>query len=304
MSRSRTAGLFLLVTLLFGTGFPAVKSGLSFIPPLLFAAARSYLSAVLLLSYAGTTMEYWHPRSGRDWGAVLAGGLFLIGGTGLGFVGQQFITAGVAAIIFSLSPVITAVLAWVFLPAERLEGRDYLGVLLGFAGIAVVIRPDPASLLDQEVVGKLLFFAGVTVVALGTVLVRRSQTAMPLPALTGWAMVLGGTVHVGFALAVGESVASVQLTPAAVAIVVYLSLFIGAFGFVMYLTLMGEIGALKANLTTYLTPLVAIGIGWLLLDEGIQAVTLVGFGIIVAGFAVLESREITAELAKYRSLYR
>ncbi|EMA46694.1 hypothetical protein C449_03471 [Halococcus saccharolyticus DSM 5350] len=116
----------------------------------------------------------------------------MIGGTGLGFVGQQFLAAGVAAIIFSLSPVVTAVLAWILLPAERLDGRDYLGVLFGFVGIAVVIRPDPASLLDPEVVGKLLFFAGVTVVALGIVLVRRSQTTMPVPAITGWAMLLGG----------------------------------------------------------------------------------------------------------------
>lgn len=304
MSRSRTAGLFLLVTLVFGTGFPAVKTGLLFIPPLFFAAARSYLAAVLLLAYAGATMEYWHPRSQRDWVAVLAGGLLLIGGTGFGFVGQQFITAGVAAIIFSLSPVVTAVLAWALLPAERLGGRDYLGVLLGFAGIAIVIRPNPADLLDPQFVGKVLFFVGMTVVALGTVLVRRSQTTMPVPALTGWAMVVGGTVHVVFAIAAGESVASIQPTPLAVAMVVYLSLFVGAFGLVAYLVLLGKVGALKASLTTYLTPIVALVIGWLLLNEQIQPVALIGFGIIAAGFTLLESREIAAELAKYRSLFR
>ncbi|MFB6200942.1 MAG: DMT family transporter [Halorhabdus sp.] len=304
MSRSRTVGLFLLVTLVFGTGFPAVKNRLSFIPPLFFAAARSYLSAVLLLAYVGVTMEYWRPRSRQDWIAVLAGGLFLIGGTGLGFVGQQFITAGVAAIIFSLSPIVTAVLAGALLPEERLEGRDYLGVLLGFVGIAVIIGTDPATLLDPEVVGKLLFFAGVAVVALGTVLLRWSRPTMPAPALTGWAMVIGGTVHVVLAIAVGESVASIQPTPLAVATVVYLGLVIGAIGLVTYLALMGEVGALKASLTTSLTPVVAIGIGWLLLDERIQPLALVGFGIIVVGFALLESREITAELAKYRSLYR
>jgi drug/metabolite transporter (DMT)-like permease len=296
--------LFLLVTLLFGSGFPAVKTGLSFIPPLLFAASRSYLAAALLLVYVGATTEYWYPRSQRDVTAVLAGGLFLVGGTGIGFVAQQFITAGVAAIIFSLAPIITAVLAWPLLPAERLAGRDYVGVLVGFVGIAVVIRPDPASLLDPELVGKLLFFGALVIVELGAVLIRRSRTSMPIPALTGWAMVLGGTVHVVIAMAVGESVGSIQLTPLAVAMVVYLSVFIGAFGLVAYLVLMGEVGPLKANLTTYLTPLVALAIGWVLLGERIQAMTLVGFGVIIAGFALLESREISAELVKYRSLYR
>ncbi|MFC5279034.1 hypothetical protein ACFPM1_09740 [Halorubrum rubrum] len=77
---------------------------------------------------------------------------------------------------------------------------------------------------------------------------------MPIPALTGWAMVVGVTVHVVFALAVGESIAHIQPTPLAVAMVVYLSIFIGVFGLVIYLVLMGEVGPLKANLTTYLTP--------------------------------------------------
>ena len=304
MSRTRTLGLFLLVTLLFGSGFPAVKTGLSFIPPLLFAASRSYLAAALLLVYVGATAEYWYPRSRRDATAVLAGGLFLVGGTGLGFVAQQFITAGVAAIIFSLAPIITAVLAWPLLPAERLAGRDYVGVLVGFVGIAVVIRPDPAGLLDPELVGKLLFFGALVIVELGAVIIRRSRPSMPIPALTGWAMALGGTVHIVLAMAVGESIASIQPTPLAVAMVVYLSVFIGVFGLVTYLVLMGEVGPLKANLTTYLTPIVALAIGWVLLGERIQPLTLVGFGIIVAGFALLESREISAELVKYRSLYR
>jgi probable blue pigment (indigoidine) exporter len=304
LSRARTVGLFLLVTLLFGTAFPAVKTGLSFIPPLLFAATRSYLAAALLLVYVGATTEYWYPRSRRDVTAVLAGGLFLVGGTGIGFVAQQFITAGVAAIIFSLAPIITAVLAWPLLPAERLAGRDYVGVLLGFVGIAVVIRPDPAGLLDPELVGKLLFFAALIVVELGAVLVRRSRTSMPVPALTAWAMVLGGTVHVLLAVGIGESITDVQVTPLSVALVVYLSVFVGAFGLVTYLVLMGEVGPLKANMTTYLTPIVALAIGWLLLGERIHPLTLVGFGIIVAGFALLESREISAELIKYRSLFR
>jgi probable blue pigment (indigoidine) exporter len=304
VSRARSIALFVLITLLFGTAFPAVKTGLAFIPPLLFAASRSYLAAALLLLYVGATTEYWRPRSRRDVTAVLSAGLLLVGGTGIGFIAQQFITAGVAAIIFSLAPIITAVLAWPLLPAERLAGRDYAGVLLGFVGIAVVIRPDPASLLDPELLGKLLFFGGVVVVELGAVLVRRSRAEMPIPALTGWAMLLGGTVHVLFAVALGESVASIDPTPLAAAMVVYLGVFHGVFGLVAYLVLMGDVGPLKANLTTYLTPVVALAIGWVFLAERIQPLTLVGFGIIVAGFALLESREIGAELIKYRSLYR
>lgn len=303
-SSFRALGLFLLVTVVFGTAFPVVKAGLAYLPPLFFSAIRSYIAAVLLLSFMVLSVEYWYPRSRQDWAAITGGGVFLIGGTGLGFVGQQFITAGVAAIIFSLSPVITAVLAWIFLPAERLSGRDWVGVLLGLVGIAVVIRPDPSSLLDPELMGKLLFFGGVVVVALGTVLVRRSQSALPLPALTGWSMLVGGTIHVVFGYVIGESVRSIEVTPIAGALVVYLGLVVGAVGLVLYLTLMEEVGVTKASLTTYLTPIVAILIGIVLLNEQLHPIALVGFGIILTGFGVLESRGVVAELYKYRSLFR
>jgi len=297
-------GLFVAVTLVFGTAFPAVKAGLAFFPPLLFVAARNYLAATLLLTYVWLTTDYRVPRARRDWVAVVAGGAFLIGGVGFGFVGQQFIASGVAAIIFSLSPIVTGLFAWVLLPEERLVGRDYLAVGLGFLGVAIIVRPDPAALLDPTVVGKLLVFTAVSVVALGTVLVRRSRTAMPVPALTGWAMVVGATLQVGAAVALGESLASVRITPLALATILYLGVFAGVFGLVGYLVLMGDIGPVKANLVTYLTPIVSLFLGWLFLDEVIQSVTLVGFGVIVAGFALLESRSVAAELAKYRATFK
>lgn len=304
MTRTRTVGLFLAVTLLFGTAFPAVKAGLDFFPPLLFVAARNYLAAALLLTYVWLTTDYRVPRDRRDWMAVVAGGAFLIGGIGFGFVGQQFIASGVAAIIFSLSPIVTGLFAWVLLPEERLVGRDYIAVALGFLGVAIIVRPDPAALLDPTVVGKVLVFTAVSVVALGAVLVRRSRTAMPVPALTGWAMLVGATLQVGAAVALGESLASVRLTPLALATILYLGVFAGVFGLVGYLVLMGDIGPVKANLVTYLTPIVSLFLGWLFLDEVIQPLTLVGFGVIVSGFALLESRSVAAELAKYRATFK
>jgi drug/metabolite transporter (DMT)-like permease len=304
MSRARTLLLFVAVTLVFGTAFPAVKAGLDFFPPLLFVGFRNYLSAALLLGYAGLRIEYRVPRERRDWAAVLAGGAFLVGGVGFGFVGQQYITSGVAAVIFSLSPIVTGLFAWALLPEERLVGRDYLAILLGFLGVAIIVRPDPGALLDPTVVGKLLVFLGVAVVALGTVLVRRSRTAMPVPALTGWAMVVGATIQVGVAVAVGEAFASIRVTPLAVATLGYLSVFAGALGLVWYLVLMGAVGAVRANLVTYLTPVVSLLLGWAFLDERIQALTLVGFAVIVAGFALLQRGDLYAELARYRALFR
>lgn len=300
MTRRRTLGEFLLVTLLFGTAFPAITVGLSVLPPLLFAAARYAVSAVILLSYAVVTTDYWRPRSRRDWQAVAAGGALFIGGTGFTFYGQQFTTSGVAAIIVSLVPVLTVLVGWALLPAERPSRRGALGVVVGLVGVALVVRPAPASLLDPAVLGKLSILLAAVLITLGTVLVRRVHAPMPVPALTGWSMVVGATLQLAASAATGEPIASVTVTTTALLTVVYLGAVAGAFAFALYFALIGRVGALRASLVTYLNPVVALLTGWVFLGERVQPVTLLGFGVIAVGFALLAERELATGLARYR----
>lgn len=303
-SRARTVGTFLLVTLLFGTAFPAIKAGLSSLPPLTFAASRYGVSAGLLLPYAAWRTEEWYPRARGDRLAVAAGGALFIGGTGFTFVGQQYTTSGVAAIVVSLSPVLTALVGWWLLPAERITRRGGVGVVVGFAGVAVVVAPDPAGGLSTRAVGELLVLLATVLITVGTVLVRRFHADMSTPALTGWAMAVGATLQAAVGRGIGERVAIAELPPTAVAAVLYLGVLAGAVGFLLYFTLLEEVGALEANLVTYCNPPVAVVVGWLLLGERLPPRALVGFLVIATGFALLKERELAAELAKYRGAGR
>lgn len=303
MSRVRNLGLFLLVTVLFGAVFPAIKVGLADVPPLLFAAARYYLSAALLLGYALSTTDRWRPRTRGDRTAVLAGGTLFIGGTGLSFVGLQFTTSGVGAIVFSLIPILTVLAAWVLLPEERPDRRGLLGVVVGLVGVAIVVRPDPAA-LGTSVVGELLVLSSAAGVALGTVLVRRSRPTMSVVALTGWAMAVGATVQLGFALALGESLDAVRPTASALVALVYLAVVGGAVGFVVYFTLLERLGPLEINLIAYLVPIVTVAIGWAFLDEPVVPAMVAGFLVVLVGFGLLTDREIAAELARLRGAGR
>ncbi|WP_232701823.1 DMT family transporter [Halobacterium wangiae] len=304
MSRLRSLGLFVLIAALFGGAFPAIKAGLEYVPPLLFATLRYLLSAVLLLGYAAATTDDWTPETASDRRAVLAGGVFFIGGTGLLFVGQQSTTSGVAAIIYSSIPILTPIAAWFLLPEERLSRRGLLGVLVGFVGVVIVVQPDPASLFGGALGGQLLVLAAAASVTLGTVLVRRTHPSMSIVAMTGWAMLLGSAIQYGFSLVLGESLADVALPVPALLILGYLSVFASGIGFVVYFTLLEQFGPLEINLVSYLMPVVAVVTGWLLLEESIAATTLVGFLVVVAGFVLLKERELIAELAKFRGATR
>lgn len=303
--------------------------GLRTLPPLAFAAARYSLSAVLLVGVAGASASAragraahartgratrgghrrnptspWLPTTRRDLTAVAVGGVLLIGATGLTFVGQQFTTGGVAAIIVSLSPLVTALLAWVLLPEERLSPRGVVGVLVGFVGVALVLAPDPAALLDPELVGKVLILVATVSMSLATVLVRRVRPSLPPIPYTGWAMAVGAVVLWAAAAVAGESVAANDLTPTALGAVVYLGAVAGAGGFAGYFTLLERVGALEANLVTYVNPVVAVVVGAALLDERLAPTAAAGFLVIAAGFLLVKNREIVAELARWRGAGR
>ena len=294
MTRLRTLGLFLLLAVLLGGAFPATKAGLGFVPPLLLATARFALAGVLIIGYALATTARWRPRTRNDWAALLGSGTFFIGGIGVLFVGQQYTTSGVAAIIFSLIPVLTPVIAWTLLPNERLSRRGMLGVLVGFVGVGIVIRPYPAALSASApaLFGQLLILLAAICVTLGSVLVRRSAPSMSVLALTGWAMLLGAGIQYGFSVLLGESIAMVRLTPTAILALLYLVVFASAIGYVVYFALLDRFGPLEINLVSYLFPVVAAVAGWLFLDEPITVVSVVGFLVIVAGFVLLKHREL------------
>ncbi|MFC4552521.1 MULTISPECIES: DMT family transporter [Halorussus] len=303
MTRARDVSSFLLMTLLFGGAFPAIEVGLRILPPLLLATIRYGTSALLLLGYAAARTDRWLPRSRGDWSAVVAGGVLFIGGTAFTFVGQQFTTAGVAAVIFSAIPVLTVVVGWALLPDQHLSRRGLLGLLVGFLGVAVVVDPTTVDLRAGLVGGLLVFLAALSV-TVGTVLVRRSHPEMSVVGLTGWAMLVGAAIQYGASVAAGESTAGVRVTLLGALAVAYLAVLASGVGFVIYFGLLERFGPLEVNLVSYVVPVVSVALGWAFLDEPVTATTLVGFGVIVAGFLLLKEKDLAAELAKYRGAGR
>lgn len=299
MSRYRSLALFVGLAVLWGGSFPAIEVGLDYFPPVLFAAARYDVAGVLLLAYAFVAAPRWRPTTRADVSVVVASGLFMIAGNSLLFVGQLYTTSGVAAIIYSLVPILTTAFAWGLLPEERFSAAGLSGILVGLAGVAVIARPDPANLLAADVVGKGLVTLAAISVALGSVLVRRSSSTLPQTTFTGWSMVVGAAILHTFSAAAGESLAAATFPPAAVGALVYLAIFATAVAFLIYFTLLETFGPLETNLVSYLVPVVATATGWALLDEPVTGWTVLGFCLILAGFVMLKHAALRAELRRW-----
>jgi drug/metabolite transporter (DMT)-like permease len=301
----RNVVLFVLLAAVWGSAFMAIKAGLAYFPPVLFAAIRYDVAGVLMLAYAVYATDRWRPRTGGEWRLVLVGGALMIAGYhAFLFVGEMETTSAVAAIVVSTSPILTTGFARVLLPSERLTPVGIAGLLLGLVGVAILSlgTSQSGALVTPGVVGKLLVFAAALSFALGSVLTRRIDANLPIETMEAWSMVLGAVMMHAISFArPAESLAMVEWTTEGVAALAYLSLAASALGFLVYFDLLERLGPIEINLVSYVAPVFAAVSGWLFLNEQVTAVTGLGFLVIFAGFCLLKRRALARELPHIRS---
>jgi drug/metabolite transporter (DMT)-like permease len=296
--RYRNAALFVLLGVLFGSSFVAIKAGLAGLPPLFFAALRFDVAAPLLVAYAAWRHDAWVPRSRADVASLVVAAVTIVtANNGLLFLGQRAITPAAASVMYGLNPILSPAFALPVL-GQRLDVRGMVGILLGLVGVVIIVQPSPATITAGSTVGQLYVLGAAAVIAFGSVLMQRIDATLHSIPLTAWAMVLGALLLHGWSLAAGESVAGAAPTTRLVLAVLVVAVPATAVAYPIYFGLLRRIGPVRTNLVAYLVPVVAAVTGWLLLDETITAATAVGFVVVVAGVALLERRVVAAELAR------
>ncbi|KTG28191.1 DMT family transporter [Haloferax profundi] len=299
MTRYRNLGLFVVLAAIWGSAFMAIKAGLEFFPPVLFAALRYDVAGVIMLVYAVYATDSPLPRSRADWTEVTIGAVFLIAAYhALLFVGETdpAVTSAAAAVIVSLSPVLTSGFARVFLPSERLTPLGIVGLLLGLVGVAVLSELDPSNLLAGGTVAKLLILGAAAAFAFGSVLTRRIDSDMPIETMEAWSMLGGALLMHAISVGMRESFADVVLNTESILALAYLSLAASAIGFLIYFDLLERLGPIEINLVSYVAPIFAALAGWAFLNEVPTLATAGGFTLIFLGFVLLKRGAIRREL--------
>jgi drug/metabolite transporter (DMT)-like permease len=300
--RFRNALLFVALAVVWGSAFTAIKAGLDYFPPVLFAALRYDVAGVLMLGYAVYATDRWRPRHRAEWLLVGVGGLFLIAAYhAFLFVGELGVTSAVAAIVVSLSPILTTAFARLFLPEERLRVLGVVGLLVGFVGVVALSDPEPGNLLTARNVSLFLVFLAAASFALGSVLTRRIDASLPIETMEAWSMLVGALVMHGASLAIGESASEIRWTAAGVLALGYLIVVASALGFLIYFDLLERLGPIEINLVSYAAPVVAAVTGLLFLSEQLTEETVVGFGLILVGFVLLKRDAIREEFVGART---
>ncbi|MFC7098793.1 DMT family transporter [Halobaculum marinum] len=299
MSSFRNAVLFLALGLFWGGGFPAIEIGLRELEPLLLGAYRFDLGAAVALAYVLWRSDDPLPRGRADWGAVVVAGLLFVAAN-IAFLayGQQYTTGGVAAIVYSLNPILTTFFTVWLLSEGSLDVRGYVGVVLGVLGVGLVAQPSPTDLAGDTTVGVALVFVAAVAVSFGSVVTRWLEPESDALPRTAWGMALGAIVlHVASLVAGEPQPTPGSLGPGVLLSLTFLGVFSSALAYAIYFGLLDLLGPFEINLVSYVVPVVATVAGAVVLSEPVTPLTVVGFLIVVAGFALVKRDAIRRALS-------
>jgi drug/metabolite transporter (DMT)-like permease len=279
------------VAVIWGTTYLAIKVCLETVPPFLMGGLR-YLAAGAIL--AGSLAARGHALPVRaDWGrlAILSFFMLFVGNGGVVW-GEQFVPSGLTAVFIGTSPFWMVTVDAMFRDGQVLHARQWVGLVLGFSGIVILVWPD----LAVGGVGARGVLAGAISVqiacigwSIGSSYTRRHVMPKDVLGSAALQMIFGGVFMLIGGTVFGEW-AGLSFTVRTASAFAYLTLAGGVVAFAAYSYALQHLDVAIVSLYTYVNPVIAVALGTLLLGEPFHLRMLVAAAVIVAGIVVVGRR--------------
>jgi drug/metabolite transporter (DMT)-like permease len=284
--RPRELAVLLLLGITWGSSFLFIKVGVEDLSPLMLVEARMVFGAVtvVLTTYAlGLSL----PRSRRLWlDVTIMAVLSNVVPFALISWAEQHIASGTASVLNASMALFTGMLAPFFIAEEGMTPARAVGLLTGFLGVAVFSGADLSDISGSSALGDLATVAAAACYAVGAVFARlRLSTEHPLTISAG--QLVSGVILLTPVAAVVGAREGISLHVDSGLSVLALGVFNTGFAYVMYMWLLGQAGAVKASLVTYLIPVTGLLLGWAVLDETVGLTAIGGLILIVVGVALV-----------------
>jgi drug/metabolite transporter (DMT)-like permease len=307
-----TIVVLITLSLLWGSSFLAIKITVDVIEPLIVFGIRFVLAGLILLavywvisfihykekSNNGNNYYYYNEvRKLRFWKDPLVLGLFLIvGGQGLLAWGTQYLSSGVSALINSTIPLWIAIFTLLFF-GKKPTKMSAAGLVAGFGGLIILVLP---SIMDEEVngVGIISLILSSIFWALGSLYSNSRQLTKShvdnIFVPTGIFMAIGGAILLVISgltndLTIEEFNYEIQqlFTGKILTAFLFLTLICTVIGYAEFYWLLRTTTASLANTFAYIVPVIAVVLGWIILQESITSQTIIATCIISIGVALM-----------------
>jgi drug/metabolite transporter (DMT)-like permease len=281
----------MLVTLsvLWGGSFFFAEIALESLPPLTIVTLRVGLAAITLWLVV-LALKLPIPNSPPIWIAFLTMGLLNnVLPFSLIVWGQSQISSGLAAILNATAPLFGVIVAGILLRDESATPLKITGVVIGFAGVIVMM--DLSSIATSSLLAQLAILAAALSYACASVYGRRFKATGLNPILVAAGQVTGSTLLLlPIALWVDGNDPYANMPAQVWAAIISLAMFSTAAAYILYFKLLASAGATNILLVTLLVPVSAILLGWLFLEESLQTPHIIGMAMIALGLSAIDGR--------------
>ena len=268
----------LVVDLLLTALAPAIWGSTYIVTSQFLPPDRPFFAALLRVLPAGIALLLWSRRFPlrSEWWKLIITGILNIGAfQALLFIAAYRLPGGLAAVIGAIQPLLVMLLAW-SVDRQRSPWVAVLSACAGIVGMAMLLL-SPQTALDP--LGIAAAFLGAISMALGTWLSRRWAISLPVIALTGWQLLIGGIVLAPIALLVDPPLHQVTLTQAAGYLWLCLAGAMLAYG--LWFRGIGRLSPVAVSAMSLLSPVTAVILGWIFLGQKIEGMALVGLVIVL-----------------------
>ncbi len=311
--------VLILLWVIIGSTYIAIKIAIDTIPPFLMSGIR-YVSSGTLLILVYILIPSQNNRGGtnrnqnaqdrhryklvsilnkRQWKeATIIGCALILGGQGLLAWGEQYLTSNVTALLFSTVPI------WVLLLGktvygEKLKKFTVLGVITGTVGFVILIFPSVAAQFLETNTSNMKFeFVGIIVLAIAAISwsvgsLYSSKADLPTNVLvsTGMMLFVGGIFLIVLSIPTGElqnfHVSAISM-PSMISLLYLVT--VGSVGWAGFFWILRNTSASLANTFTYVSPVVAVMLGWAILSEAITPQIIIATAIIMTGVVLIANK--------------
>lgn len=275
------------VYLIWGSTYAAIAIAIESLPPFLMAGVRWTLAGAMLyviLRARGVAT----PSSAQWRQGWIAGALLFVGGNGLVCWAEQRVSSGTAAMALATVPLFTVVIGWLVYRERRPDRWTWIGLAFGVVGVGALF----GSADQTDVAGAIAVLVAALCWAFGTLYVRHSTTPSSVFMASATHMLAGGAMMLAVGVLRGEVPSNPSLE--ALGALAYLVAFGSLAGFGAYAWLIKRISSDALSTHAFVNPMVAVALGWLILDEAVTGHTLLASAAIVAAVALILRRRAPA----------
>ncbi len=281
------------VAFFWGTTFLAIRIGVETIPPFILAGIRNLISGSIIFLFL-LFQKKLEPISLRQLGrAFLLAILMIVLANGLTTFSEKYITSGLASLISTLSPFFVLMLNLV-LGNEKLSIKTTLGIALGMFGIFLIYQNSLTDLLNPNYrTGVFALLLAVLSWSVGTIITKKgSSNSLSMLMNVSLQMLIAGVVLTITQFYFTTEFSTENWSLNSILAVIYLAIFGSVVGYVAYSYLISQMPSTKVSVLSYVNLVVALFLGWLILDETITARISVAATLIILGVIIVNYKRV------------